>query len=226
MAKQKISIENINKAMNELQAQGIAPNTQKIADILGVTRQAVHLFLIRTDKLNEYHQIKNSKKNEALEILKNIDTKDMQISDIYKLVSKSFDGNFMAYSSFLDLVEKNNVPHKETYLDKLSKIDSSKYTSNELHEMFGKHVSLYSFRSSLYGLKIPYKKSPFVSINNKKNMEYKALAVKVKKFDTSGMSIKQIQELPIEGVNEFRSYSAIYNFIEKNNIPHKKLKSP
>lgn len=224
MGKRKISIDSINEAMVELQKQGIAPNTQKIADILGVTRQAVHLRLTTSKKLNEYHQIKSSKKNEALEILKNIDTQDMRVSDIYKLVSKSFDGNFMVYSCFLDLVKKNNIPHKETYLDKLSKIDSSQYTSNELHEMFGKHVSLYTFRQALYAVKVPYKKV-CPKFYHKPNLLRDELVKQIKDINTARMTIKEIWALPIDEMNKFRSFGAIYRFLTRNNIPFKKIRS-
>lgn len=219
--KRKVTIESINKAISKLQKQGIVPNTQNIANILGVTRQGVHYRFTRENKLAEFHELQNSKKNKALEMLKDIDTKDMTVLDIHRLVAKEFDGGFISYSTFLHVVEKNHIPHKETYLDNLSKIDTSQYTSKELHEMFGRHVSLYAFRQALYAIKAPYKK--ITPMGREADPERKELVKKIKAIDTSGMTIKEIWELP--DMKIFRSHGAIFRFLTRYEIPYKRSRS-
>lgn len=222
--KRKITIESINKAISKLQKQGIAPNTKNIAEILGVTRQGVHYRLTKENKLAEFHELQNSQKNKALDTLKGIDTKDMTVKDIYKLIGEKVNGKFISYTTFLHIVEKNHIPHKETYLDKLSKIDTSQYTSNELHEMFGKHVSLYTFRQALYAIKAPYKKVAPIERGRETDLERKKLIEKIKEIDTSGMTIKEIWKLP--DMKIFRSHGAIFFFLTHYDIPYKKHRSP
>lgn len=162
-----MTVEKINQAIEKLQSEGIAPDQQKIADLLGVTRQAVQHRLKHDKKLHEYHGIKKARADAILEVLKNLETRSISVTNLYKLVAQQFEGDFITYNQFLYILNKNNIPHKTHTKDvsiRIKTMETAGHSARNIAKELGTDEKYVRRLANTHNL--PYKKGvPFFTIH-------------------------------------------------------------
>lgn len=204
-----LTIDRIRFAIKQLEEQGAIVTSTSIGELLGLSRQRVHEALQHSNEL--YLLPSQTRRNEKERIaiaLKDFDTSHLSISEIHEL---PIDGmKAISPSNLAHLIKKNNIPHSFTKEEKLAEIDTSQYTTEELHKMVGGSYQV--LRQFLYKNKIPYK--------NKKTRQEKGIVEstlqKLNGLDTSKHTIQELFNLAGDGWEQ----SAFQRLIYQRKIPH------
>ncbi|MCA8354210.1 hypothetical protein [Burkholderia cepacia] len=148
------TIDRIRFAIKQLEEQGATVTCTSIGELLGLSRQRVHEALQHSNELYLLPSQTRRNERELIAIaLKDFDTSHLSISEIQEL---PIDGlKAISLSNLSNLINKNNIPHSFTKEEKLAEIDTSQYTTEELHKIVGGSYQV--LRQFLYKNKIPYK---------------------------------------------------------------------
>ncbi len=147
--KESQTVIKIKQVMQQLEAQGIKPTRAKVAEILGITKQSVSKTLID----HQQNTIFNHSLMERIGSLRQIDTSQLTIKEISQLPPIK---GYISYTKFRKLVYSEQIPHKESLLDRLQEIDTGSHTIKELCSTLDAHQR--TIRKLLTDNNLPYKK--------------------------------------------------------------------
>lgn len=208
---QETTINKIHKAIAELKALGTKTNTANVSKHLGISRQRVDQVLKAHGNFSILDSYQQRQQNSLIvEALKDFDTANLSVKEIQKLPIDGIAN--LQYASMINLLNDNNIPHSHNIEERLSKIDTSQYTAQELHSLVGGSFSW--LRQALYNNKLPFKNR----IRNREQMA--ALLEKLRAIDTTQYTVKELYE--IFGGNE--TLKNFRRILSDHKVPYKKAK--
>ncbi|KAB0640678.1 hypothetical protein F7R25_04055 [Burkholderia stagnalis] len=204
------TINKIHQAIAELKALGTKTNTANVGKHLGISRQRVDQVLKAHGNfsiLDSYQQ--REQRPLIAEALKSFDTANLTLDEVYNLpIAELKKLNRTGFGQFLI---DNKIPHSSTIEERLSRIDTSKYTAQELCKMIDRDFR--ATRDILYRNKIPFKSG----VRNREKMA--ALLERLREIDSTQYTSRELYEI-------FGGKETLTNFrriLSDHKVPYKKI---